>query len=280
MNLSHFLRQAGRRLGGEVAVAHGEARTTWAELDRRVDAAAAGLTARGVAKGDRVLVQSRNGREMIEAMFACFRIGAVYVPANFRQTPEEVGGLCQTAGATAMVCGSMFPGHAAAAQAAAPGLALLAIGEAPFAPSWDAMVTAHAGATVPDAAVEHDDPCWFFFTSGTTGRPKASVLTHGQMAFVVNNHLCGPHGRHHAPADASLVLAPLSHGAGVHLPRAGGAVASKASCRRASGSTPRTRGRWWREWRVTNMFTVPTIVKLLTEHPSVDRHDHSSPCAR
>ncbi|WP_369075258.1 AMP-binding protein, partial [Lactococcus petauri] len=36
----------------------------------------------------------------------------------------------------------------------------------------------------------HDDPCWFFFTSGTTGRPKAAVLTHGQMAFVITNHLC------------------------------------------------------------------------------------------
>ena len=73
---------------------------------------------------------------------------------------------------------------------------------------------------MPDAkfentAVDYDDPCWFFFTSGTTGRSKAAVLTHGQMAFVVTNHLAdlmpGTTER-----DASLVVAPLSHGAGVH----------------------------------------------------------------
>ena len=274
MNLSHFLRQAGRRLGGNLALVHGGAHTTWAELDRRVDAAAAGLLARGVAKGDRVLVQSRNCREMVEAMFACFRIGAVYVPANFRQTPEEVAGLCQTAGATAMVCGSVFPGHAAAAQAVAPGLTLLAIGDAPFAEAWDTMVAEHGGGVTPDAAVEHDDPCWFFFTSGTTGRPKASVLTHGQMAFVVNNHLADL-----LPGigleDASLVLAPLSHGAGVHFLLQ---VARGVKSILPPGERFDAEEAWAlvAEWRVTNMFTVPTIVKLLTEHPAVDRYDHSS----
>ena len=71
------------------------------------------------------------------------------------------------------------------------------------------------GTKFENTAVDYDDPCWFFFTSGTTGRSKAAVLTHGQMAFVVTNHLAdltpGTTER-----DASLVVAPLSHGAGVH----------------------------------------------------------------
>ncbi|WP_164081695.1 AMP-binding protein, partial [Stenotrophomonas maltophilia] len=51
------------------------------------------------------------------------------------------------------------------------------------------VIAAHGGAHVANRAVEADDPCWFFFTSGTTGRSKAAVLTHGQMAFVITNHL-------------------------------------------------------------------------------------------
>ena len=76
-------------------------------------------------------------------------------------------------------------------------------------------MAAHAGARIEAASVDYNDPCWFFFTSGTTGRSKAAVLTHGQMAFVVTNHLADlmPGTTEH---DASLVVAPLSHGAGVH----------------------------------------------------------------
>ncbi len=68
---------------------------------------------------------------------------------------------------------------------------------------------------IANAAVDYDDPCWFFFTSGTTGRSKAAVLTHGQMAFVVTNHLSDLMPGT-TETDASLVVAPLSHGAGVH----------------------------------------------------------------
>ena len=282
MNLSHLLRQCARRHPDDIGLAHGAARWTWAQLDRQTDAAAVGLAALGIGKGDRVLVQSRNCREMVEAMFACFRLGAVYVPANFRQTPEEVADLCRTSGASAMACGADFPAHADAVLAAAPGLLLLSIDPADGAAggasgsgtSWDDLLARHDGQALPDAAVEYDDPCWFFFTSGTTGRPKAAVLTHGQMAFVVNNHLADLMPGMTAD-DASLVLAPLSHGAGVHL-LAQVARGVKSILPEGGRLDPEAAWRLVAEWRVTNMFTVPTIVKLLTEHPAVDRHDHLS----
>jgi acyl-CoA synthetase (AMP-forming)/AMP-acid ligase II len=90
MNLSHFLRQTSRRHGQEIGFVWGDLKWTWADLDRRVDAMAAALAAKGFGKGDRVLVQSKNCNQMFESMFACFRIGAVWVPTNFRQTPSEV----------------------------------------------------------------------------------------------------------------------------------------------------------------------------------------------
>ncbi|WP_298952821.1 acyl-CoA synthetase [uncultured Methylobacterium sp.] len=275
MNLAHWVRQAARRFPGAVGLAWGDRAWTWAEIDARVNAMAAALAERGVAKGDRVLVQSKNCNQMFESLFACLRLGAVWVPTNFRQTPGEVAYLAQASGASAMICHADFSDHVAAVREAVPTLSfVLSIGPSAFGDDVDAVVAAHAGAVPPMADVEYDDPCWFFFTSGTTGRPKAAVLTHGHMAFVVTNHLCDLMPGT-TQADASLVVAPLSHGAGIH---------QLTQVARGAKTVLLTSDRFdadeaWRlvaEHRVTNLFTVPTIVKMLTEHPSVDRHDHSS----
>jgi acyl-CoA synthetase (AMP-forming)/AMP-acid ligase II len=94
------------------------------------------------------------------------------------------------------------------------------------------------------------------------------------MAFVVTNHLCDlmPGTTHE---DASLVVAPLSHGAGVHQLTQ---VARGVKTVLLSGDRFDVDEAWAlvEKWRITNLFTVPTIVKMLTEHPAVDAHDHSS----
>jgi acyl-CoA synthetase (AMP-forming)/AMP-acid ligase II len=275
MNLAHFLRQTARRYAGEIALVWGERRWTWAELDRRADATAAVLAARGVGKGDRVLVQSKNCNQMFESMFACFRLGAVWVPTNFRLTADEVAYLAKASGAAAMICGAEFPDHAAAATQAAPSIrVIISIGAAPFGDDYDALVAEYDGQSVAEAAVERDDPCWFFFTSGTTGRPKAAVLTHGQMGFVVTNHLCDlmPATTHR---DASLVVAPLSHGAGIHQLAQ---VARGVKTVLLGGDKFDAAEAWGlvEQWRVSNMFTVPTILNMLAAHPAADEFDHSS----
>ena len=275
MNLSHFLRQAARRHAEETGFVWGERRWSWAEMDRRVDAMAQALSARGIRKGDRVLVQSRNCNQLFESMFACFRLGAVWVPTNFRQTPAEVAYLAESSGASALLCGAEFRDHAVAVREAAPDLRLVvSIGGEGLGEDYDTLVERHLGTPFPAADVEHDDPCWFFYTSGTTGRPKAAVLTHGQMGFVATNHLCDL-----MPGlgsdDASLVVAPLSHGAGIHQ-LAQVARAVKTVLPAGDRLDPDEVWGLVERWHVSNMFTVPTIVKLLTEHPSVDAHDHSS----
>jgi fatty-acyl-CoA synthase len=275
MNLAHFLRQSAQRYADEIALVWGERRWTWAELDRRVDALAVALVARGIGKGDRVLVQSKNCNQMFESMFACFRLGAVWVPTNFRLTADEVAYLAKASGAVAMICGAEYPDHAAAAKQAAAGIGvIIAIGVASFGDGYDALIAAYDGQSAPEAAVERDDPCWFFFTSGTTGRSKAAVLTHGQMGFVVTNHLCDlmPATTHR---DASLVVAPLSHGAGIHQL----AQVARGVKTILLGSEKFDAAEAWRlveQWRVSNMFTVPTILNLLAAHPAADTCDHSS----
>ncbi|MDZ5698700.1 acyl-CoA synthetase [Chelativorans sp. M5D2P16] len=275
MNLSHFLTQAARRHPDDIGFVWGDRTWSWGEMEARVNAFAAALRDRfGVEKGDRILVQSANCNQMFESMFACFRLGAVWVPTNYRQSPDEVAYLARASGARGMICQARFPDHAAACREAADLTFVVSIGEAEFGEDYDSLVRAHESATVASAAVERDDPCWFFFTSGTTGRPKAAVLTHGQMAFVVTNHLCDlmPDTTR---TDASIVVAPLSHGAGVHQ-LAQVARGVKTILPAAEKLDPPTIWRLVEEWRVTNAFTVPTILKLLVEDPSVDRFDHSS----
>jgi acyl-CoA synthetase (AMP-forming)/AMP-acid ligase II len=277
MNLGRLLSQTAHRLPDRIGLAWGDRSWTWSALDRRVDALVDALRAEGVGKGDRILAHSRNSNQLIESLFAAFRLGAVWVPTNFRLTPAEVGYLGQSSGAKAMICGEAgFAAHVDAVRAASPALRTVVAVEAPRAGEHDyeSLVARHMGAAPFVAEVEYGDPLWFFYTSGTTGRAKAAMLTHGQMAFVVNNHLADlVPGT--GPDDASLVVAPLSHGAGVHLlPQvAKGAKTVLASADRFDEAE------CWRlveAHRVSNMFTVPTILTRLVRHPAVDRYDHSS----
>ncbi|MEX6505349.1 acyl-CoA synthetase [Jiella sp. M17.18] len=275
-NLAHLVTRASRRLGDRPALVWGERQWSWREFDARIDAMAAALEERfGVTKGDRILVQSQNCNQMFEAMFACFRLGAVYVPTNYRQTPDEVAYLLEASGARGMICNASFPAHAEAClkSAKAPEF-VISIGEAAFGEDYDSLVAAHLGRSVRNTPVDRDDPCWFFFTSGTTGRPKAAVLTHGQMAFVAVNHL-NDLMPGTGPDDVSLVVAPLSHGAGVHQLTQ---VAAGATTVLMPSDRFDVAEAWSlvERYKITNMFTVPTIVKRLVEHPSVDEVDHSS----
>jgi acyl-CoA synthetase (AMP-forming)/AMP-acid ligase II len=238
-----------------------------------VQAAAAALTERGVRHGDRVLLHARNSNAVLETMFATWIVGATWVPTNFRLTPPEVAYLAQSSGASVHIVDSAFPDHDAVAAAENPACRLrISIGGS-GADDWEAFA-GFAGALTRPADVDRDHPAWFFYTSGTTGHPKAGVLTHGQMNYVICNHLCDL-----MPAtteqDASLVVAPLSHGAGIHaLPQ----VARGAATILLSGERLDCEEAWRlvEQHRVTNMFTVPTILTMLTRHDAVDRYDHRS----
>jgi acyl-CoA synthetase (AMP-forming)/AMP-acid ligase II len=242
-----------------------------------VDRLAASLRGLGVGKGDRVLVHSRNSNAMFESLWACFKAGAVWVPTNFRLTPAEVAYLGSSSRAVVMLRDAGFGGHAAAVRAASPHLRqVIAVGDAAGDElDYETLLAAQAPPPADhEADVGYDDPCWFFYTSGTTGRPKAAVLTHGQMSFVVTNHLAdlmpGTTER-----DASLVVAPLSHGAGIHQLAQ---VARGAATILTAGEKLDPEEAWAlvAAHRVSNMFTVPTILTALVRHPSVDAHDHGS----
>jgi acyl-CoA synthetase (AMP-forming)/AMP-acid ligase II len=276
MNLGQLLTQTARLFPDRPALIRGDEVCSWGEMEQRVAAMAAALRKMGVRKGERILVQSRNNVQMFESCWIAFRLGCVWVPTNFRLTPPEVAYLGASSGASVMIVEDVFAGHADAVRAASQVLKhVIAIGKARTGEhAYEDLVREHRGAQHEHETVGCDDPLWFFYTSGTTGRPKAGVLTHGQMAFVVTNHLAdlipGTTER-----DCSIAVAPLSHGAGIHalLNVARGAATVLLESEKLDPEA------FWKaveRHRVSNLFTVPTIVKMLVEHPAVDRYDHSS----
>ncbi|WP_366658303.1 acyl-CoA synthetase [Fodinicurvata sp. EGI_FJ10296] len=277
MNLATLLTQAARRRGPHPGLIKGEQRWSWADLERDTGRLAAALIGLGIGKGDRILAHSRNGHELVIAMFAVFRIGAIWVPTNFRLTPGEVVDQAETAGACVFLCDGGFPEHAAAvAERASTVRHIVRMCEGTFGDTTLASLieTCPPDAVRPAAAVTYNDPCWFFFTSGTTGKSKAAILTHGQMAFVITNHLADL-----VPGtdsdDASLVVAPLSHGAGVHMLN----QVARAARTVLPDSDRFDAALLWRlidAHRITNMFTVPTILTMLSDHPDAAARPHPS----
>ncbi|RAM64037.1 acyl-CoA synthetase [Herbaspirillum rubrisubalbicans] len=283
MNLGRLLSDVARRFPQEpgLILAQGHADGSdriicWQEINARVDALAHALTRRGVKKGDKMLVHSRNNQQIFESAWAAFKMGVVWVPTNFRITPPEAAYLGQSSGACIMLYDRGFAHYVDAVRAASPTLQhVIALAEArPDELDYQALLAEGDGLPFAEAEVDHQDPLWFFYTSGTTGHPKAGVLSHGQMAFVVTNHLADlMPGLNHQ--SRSLVVAPLSHGAGVHalVNTARGAASILLSSERLVVEEA------WQlveKYRVDNLFTVPTIVKLLVEDASVDRYDHAS----
>ena len=160
-------------------------------------------------------------------MLATFRIGAVWVPTNFRLMPDDVAYMAEVTKPRVFLCQTDFPEHAEAVSRVIPEIQRVWLtGEARGqgdGPSADALIDAQAGRTVANATVQWDSACWLFFTSGTTGRPKAAVLTHGQMALRHHQSSVRPDARRHR---------------GGRLARAGAAVARR---RRAPAEHDRSR---------------------------------------
>jgi long-chain acyl-CoA synthetase len=146
------------------ALIAGETVVTWAELDERVSAAAGRLAA-GSAPGDRVALVLGNTVDFAVAYFAVLRAGLVAVPLNPGYTADELTFALTDSGATRVV-----------AEDAVLGRLRLS---GPVAVPPDALLSGEPGAPHPAGA---DDLAVLLYTSGTSGRPKGAMLTHGALA--------------------------------------------------------------------------------------------------
>jgi len=162
-----------------VALVFGDRPTTYAELHDRVARLAGSLRVAGAGPGDRIAYLGPNHPAFVETMFATYAIGGVFVPLNFRLTAPEIDYQLADSGAKLLIYG---PECAATVQASGAEIVRVPLS------AYEHMVLDGEPAA-NDVAVTLDDPACILYTSGTTGRPKGAVLTHGNVIWNSYNVL-------------------------------------------------------------------------------------------
>jgi amino acid adenylation domain-containing protein len=182
MRVEEFLRASARRLPGKVALVAGKSRSTFKDLDLVSDRLATTLAARGVRRGDRVVVFMDNSAEAVVAIFAALKAGAVFSPVNASTKADKLAYILNNSQATALVTQHRLLSAAADALAEAPSVKLTIVAGASGAPAlpdavhWrEAMATEAAPPAFPGIDM---DLAMIIYTSGSTGFPKGVMMTH------------------------------------------------------------------------------------------------------
>jgi acyl-CoA synthetase (AMP-forming)/AMP-acid ligase II len=269
-SLASVLAHHADRFGERPCLLWGDETITYAELDRRSAATAAGLARLGVSRGDVVAILLYNCPELLEAMFAVSRLGAVFMPINYRLAGEEVAYIASHAGARCVISEPELAHVAEAARGSLGGARFVAVGAPPD--GWTAFAALRdAGPPPPIAPVAGDDLHRLMYTSGTTARPKGVMITYANLywknvAHVIEFGITG--------ADKGLACGPLYHVGALDLTTttvlyAGGTVEihRKFDADLVLDTVER-RG-------ITNVWLAPSMVNALLAHPTIERRDLS-----
>ena len=189
---------------------------TWKVFDEKANRFANLLLSRGVKKGDKVGILIMNCLEWLPIYFGILKTGALAVPLNFRYTPDEIKYCLDLAEVDVLMFGPEFIGRIEEiADEISKNRLLFYVGEGcpTFAEHYDSLV-ANCQSTAPGISLTDDDDAAIYFSSGTTGFPKAILHKHRSLvhsAKVEQNH----HGQ--TREDIFLCIPPLYHtGAKMH----------------------------------------------------------------
>ena len=189
---------------------------TWAEFDEKANRFANLLLARGFKRGDKIAILLMNCLEWLPIYFGILKAGCLAVPLNFRYTADEIRYCLDLSDAAALVFGPEFIGRVEQISDRMPRVrAKFYVGDdcPSFAESYRNLVS-YCSAKAPTVPLTSDDEAAIYFSSGTTGFPKAIVLQHRCLV-----HSCRVEQAHHGQTkdDCFLCIPPLYHtGAKMH----------------------------------------------------------------
>jgi fatty-acyl-CoA synthase len=214
-DISDWIAGWARRLPSKPAIRCGEESIGYAELAQRIDRLAAGLRIElGVEQGDRVAFLGLNSPRMIELLFACSRIGAMFVPLNWRLTESELSLIIRDAEPLILVTEQEFRSTAEALRGNAPRFELVDCDDMrEIGRSSSARMDSHSGDRAPSTGVS-DLPLLLCYTSGTTGKPKGAMLTQGALLW---NAINATQMHDLTSADRILTATPMFHVGGLNI---------------------------------------------------------------
>ena len=274
MNTSEFLAISTAIVPDRTALVFEGRRTTYEELQSRVNRLAAALGSLGVGTGDRIGVIQVNTDAVVEAYFAAAKLDAVFVPLNFRARADEMSFMVQDSGPKVLLAGERYVGmvddilsggdiecveHRIALEGGTDG--------------WLSYSDLIDGADDDELwpTADDEDLAALLFTSGTTSFPKGVMLTHNSFSSYVLSHV--------TPADPesderNILTVPLYHIAGMQ------AMISAIYGGRTLIIQRQFDAKSWMELveqeSVDRAMMVPTMLKMLMDHEDFHEHDMDS----
>ncbi|NUS42297.1 MAG: AMP-binding protein [Mycobacteriaceae bacterium] len=266
-SLGELLRDAARRRGPALALVGDAQPFTYAQLDQAADRMAAGLRARGLAVGDRVVVQLPNGPDFVVVLFGLVRAGAIPVLTLPAHRSAEITHLAALSGAVGYVIADRAAGFdyrdlAVQVQEAAPAVRhVLVLGEpGPFEAL--AEVPCDLNDADPEQALPELDPsdiALMLVSGGTTGLPKLIARTHDDYHYNARASaaVCGL-----GETDVYLATLPVAHNFPLACPGILGTLAAGGAVAFTADPSPETAFAVIERHRVTVTAVVPPLAQL------------------
>jgi fatty-acyl-CoA synthase len=274
-NFSAILDRNLERWPDREVIAFGGRRLDNRTLFDRVNALARGLMELGIGRGDVVAILLYNCPEFLEATFAINRLGAVWLPLNYRLAAAEWQYILGHSGAKAIVSEAEFMSPIDAIAGELPALRHRVLVGAGVERPWtalEALVEPYLGERVPNVEVGEDDLQRLMYTSGTTARPKGVMITYGNLLWKNVGHIL-EFGI--TSGDRTLIAGPLYHVGGMDLPAsavlyAGGSVVLlRKFDAHETMATIQAEG-------ITNLWLAPAMVNMILQLPELESYDTAS----